>query len=143
MKFEKKMKLRRALIIAAIIMGVISVALGAIRMNLPDVPDFINYYFIIGFGTIAVGIIKLRRTIKALSDGNKLENLRIEERDEWNVLIRLKAAYYAFAATIITSYTLSLFLLFVDSGLFIPFMIANSILAAYYIFFSLVLRIIK
>jgi len=140
MKFEKKMKLRRTLMTAMILIGVVSVALGAIRMNLPDVPDFINYYFIIGFGTIAVGIIRLRQTIKALSDANKLENLRIEERDEWNMLIRLKAAYYAFVATIITSYTLSLIFLFVNSDLFVPFTIANFILAVYYIFFSLVLR---
>ena len=143
MKFEKKLKLRRALLTAMIIMGVISVALGAIRMNLADTPDFINYYFIMGFGLIAVGIIKLRRTIKALSDENKMENLRIEERDEWNMLIRLKAAYYAFAATIITSYTLSLVFLFVNSELFIPFTISNFILAAYFILFSLVLRKIK
>ena len=143
MKFEKKMKLRRALLAAVIMMGVVSVALGAIRMNLPDVPDFISYYFIIGFGTIVVGIIKLRQTIKALSDENKMENLRIEERDEWNMMIRLKAAYYAFTATVITSYILSLVFLFVNSGLFIPFMIANAILAAYFIFFSWILRIIK
>jgi len=143
MDFEKKLKLRRALLIAFIIIGFVSVALGLVRVFFTDDHVFLSYYFGTGVGLIVAGIINLKRTITALSNKDKMENLRIEEYDEWNTVVRYRAAYYAVCATMITLYALSLIFLFIHSDLFLPFIIADAILIVFFFTFMLVLRKIK
>lgn len=143
MKFEKKLKFRRNCHIGVVSLGCIAVALGIVKMLASEQPELLSYYFTTGIAMIAVGIIKLRQSIMALSDKNKFESLHIKEHDEWNMFVRYKATYYAFAATVITSYMVSLAFLFIDSDWFVPFLYANSILVLFYLLFTFILRKVK
>jgi VIT1/CCC1 family predicted Fe2+/Mn2+ transporter len=139
-KFERKLGLRRNCLIVFIILGTVSIAIGIIKICSVNDSEHITYYFSTGLAMVIAGSIKLTKTIAALTNKEKFENMQIDEYDEWNTLIRYKAAYYSFAATIIVSYTASLVFLFINSSLFTPFLLANSILVVFYLFFTLILR---
>jgi hypothetical protein len=111
-----------------------------VKICLADNVGFINYYFATGLALLVVSGRKLGQTLRALSDKEKYESLYIKEHDEWNTLTLLKATYYAFATAALLSYVLSLVLLFTDSVWFPPFVAANAIYAAFYVFYIIVMR---
>ncbi len=140
MIFEKKLKIRLICNVAYLILGVISITLGILKIYYSRAYEPTTYYFATGCALIFGSVRKLKQTKAALSDTKKLESLKIEEHDEWNLTVRYKAAYFAFSTAIILFYMVSLVFLFINSSLYLPFIIVNAILVIFYLFYWAMLR---
>lgn len=141
MKFENKIKLRFGFNIIFLLLGISSFVIGVIKnTQLGSEFQYFYYYVGTGGGLIAVSILLIRKNFSALVDKNKMQSLVVEEKDERNLLIAYKAAYFTFVATIITLYIVSLYLLFIDSKLFEPIIFSCTGLIVFYLLFYIIVR---
>lgn len=143
MKFESKLKLRCAYSIVILVLGVCALVLGIIK-NIQNDSDFglFAFYAGTGGGLIGVGIATLKKNLSALKDKKKLEGLKVEEQDERNILIIYKAGYYTFASSAFILYVVSLYLMFIESDLFLPVMgVCSGIVFLNLIFYVIVRKL--
>lgn len=141
MKFENKLKLRITYSIVVSILGVCAFVLGIMK-NMQHGSDFglFAYYAGTGGGLIGVGIVLLKKNLSVLKDKKRMESLMVEEQDERNIQIMYKAGYFTFASSVFILYVVSLYLMFTESKLFLPVMVACSGIVFLYLIFYTVVR---
>jgi len=66
-----------------------------------DDAEFVIYYFSTGVPLIVLGLRRLKKTITAISNRSNYENLKIEEYDEWNIMVRLHMLVNLFGNVVI------------------------------------------
>ncbi len=143
MKFRNKLKTRLVYGIIIIVLGFTAFVLGIIK-NIQNGADFglLSYYAGTGGGLIAVGILTVKKSFSALSNKQKMKNLKVEEQDERNIQITYKAGYFTFALSAVILYAVSLLLMFMESALFRPVMaLCSGIVFLYLLFYTLVRKL--
>lgn len=141
MKFENKIKLRFGFNIILLLLGISALGLGIVK-NIQFDSEFQFFYYYVGTGgaLIAVSLLLIRKNLSALTSKEKMQSLKVEERDERNILLAQKAGHLTFVTTTIGLYFLSLYLLYISSQLFEPIIFVCSALVLIYLLFYFIVR---
>ena len=90
MEFRKKLKVRLAVAISFIVLGVLIIS-AAIFTKAEN-----TFYSSFGFALFVIGIVRVRNYFLIIKSEDSVKKLQIRESDERNVFIAQKAKSYAF-----------------------------------------------
>lgn len=108
-EYRETLKRRRRLVPAVMLGGGVSIAVSAILMQAGEEKDFLaGLYMGIGCGILAASTVLLLRIRSLLRDEKKLRMKRLQEYDERNIQLNLKAHNTAGVLLIMTGYVIML-----------------------------------
>lgn len=126
MNYEKKLKIRLAVYICYTVIGILMMCAGYTGLSKGD------FLSSLGFAYAVIGITRIIRFIRLLTNPEAMERRKIAETDERNIMIYTKAKSLAFTVFITLSGIAVVILQFIDKD-------TESVIVAYTLIFFMMI----